>query len=79
MSLMSLIAAACKTFQDALRERAQAELLAPDDHTLVDLGLRGADFRAGLWQPSGTVDGEPSTSSMPPHPRVFCDGWFQLF
>ena len=78
MSLISLIAAACKAVQNSLHDQACIELLAVDDHTLADLGLRRADLRAGLWQPSGTVDGEPPVSLRSRDPNNFGGDW-QLF
>jgi len=75
MSLISLIAAAGKAFWRSLHEQAYANLVFIDDHTLADLGLRRADLRAGLWQPSGSVDGEPPVSRRSPGPGDFGADW----
>lgn len=75
MSLISLVAAACKAFQNSLHDQACTELLAVDDHTLADLGLRRADLRAGLWRPSGRVDGDPTISLRSRGPNNFGGDW----
>jgi uncharacterized protein YjiS (DUF1127 family) len=75
MSLISLIAAACKAFRDSLREQASVDLLAVDDHTLADLGLRRADLRVGLWRPNGMVDGDPAVSPRSLDPKDFAADW----
>jgi len=73
--LVSLIAAACKALRDWLRVPKQADLLTLDNHMLADIGLRRADLHAGLWQPSGLVDGDASTSRRWVPPKDFAADW----
>ena len=47
MSVLSLLNSAREAFADwQRRERACAELMALDDHSLADIGIRRSDIRA---------------------------------
>ena len=47
MSVLSLLNSAREAFADwRRRERACAELMALDDHSLADIGIRRSDIRA---------------------------------
>jgi len=47
MSVLSLLNSAREAFADwRRRERAYAELMALDDHSLADIGIRRSDIRA---------------------------------
>ncbi|MBO0738009.1 MAG: hypothetical protein J2P48_15775 [Alphaproteobacteria bacterium] len=74
MAVFSILTAPFKSFQESLCQQTCIDLLVIDNHTLADLGLRRADLRAGLWQPTGTVDGEPQASSATPDVPIF-DIW----
>jgi uncharacterized protein YjiS (DUF1127 family) len=75
MTLIPLIVAAGKALREWLREQACTDLLTIDDHALADLGLRRADLRAGLCQPSGMVDGDPPGARRSLDPSDFGVGW----
>jgi uncharacterized protein YjiS (DUF1127 family) len=59
MSLINLIAAIRKAFPESLREQAYVDLLALDDHSLADIGLRRSDILAGLCRGTNAVDVMP--------------------
>ena len=47
MSVLNLLMSARKAFADwQRRERAYAELMALDDHSLADIGIRRSEIRA---------------------------------
>jgi uncharacterized protein YjiS (DUF1127 family) len=71
MILTAIIRAAFNAAKHWLRGRVHSDLLALNDHALADIGLRRADLRAGLWQPTGMVDGDPLTTSTAAPPPVF--------
>ncbi len=64
MSVLNLITSAWKAFADwRRRERAYAELMALDDHSLADIGIRRSDIRAiceGSYKPDPVAALVPS-------------------
>jgi uncharacterized protein YjiS (DUF1127 family) len=66
MSLLSLIALIQKAFAAWRREQqAYAELMALDDHTLADIGLRRSDLVAGLYGGTHAIDAVPERPIAP--------------
>ena len=65
MSLLSLIAVIGKAFAAWRREQAYAELMALDDHTLADIGLRRLDLVAGLYGGTHAIDAVPERPIAP--------------
>jgi uncharacterized protein YjiS (DUF1127 family) len=79
MSLINLIAAVVKAFPESHREDAYAELMALDDHSLADIGLRRPEIAAGLCGRSRAIDGAPGApTGCRAHPGV-ADGYFPPF
>ena len=76
MSLIAIIRSVCEIARRSLREQADSEFFLWNDHTLADLGLRRADLRAGLWQPTGKVDGDPPVSPRLLDPKDFGADWW---
>jgi uncharacterized protein YjiS (DUF1127 family) len=64
MSVLNLMISAWEAFADwRRRERAYAELMALDDHSLADIGIRRSDIRAiceGPYKPDPVAALVPS-------------------
>jgi hypothetical protein len=65
MSLLNVTVAIRKAFSEWHREQAYAELLALDDRSLADIGLRRSDITAGMCGATHPVDAtsEPQAES----------------
>jgi uncharacterized protein YjiS (DUF1127 family) len=73
MSLINLIVAVGKAFPEWRREQAYADLLALDDHSLADIGLRRSDIVAGLVTGTHAIDAIPQPSIAPRHDTAASD------
>jgi hypothetical protein len=65
MSLINLIVAIRKAFPEWQREQAYADLMALDDHTLADTGLRHSDLATGHYQKTQVRDAAPARQTAP--------------
>jgi len=73
MSLINLIVAVGKAFPEWRREQAYADLLALDDHSLADIGLRRSDIVAGFFTGTRAIDAIPQPSIAPRHDTALPD------
>jgi len=64
MSLINLIIAVRKAFPEWRREQAYTDLMALDDRSLADIGLRRSDLIAGHYRGTHAIDAmsEPPTA-----------------
>src|SRR3954454_24801729 len=74
MSLFSLIAVIEKAFAACRREQAYAELMALDDHTLADIGLRRSDLVAGRYGRTHAIDVVPEPAIAPRRHQTLAHG-----
>jgi uncharacterized protein YjiS (DUF1127 family) len=63
MSLLNLIAAVRKAFPEPLREQAYADLMALDDRSLADIGLRRSDVVGRFLGAAHRIDTKPEAST----------------